>query len=149
MASLLRKSIFDTDWPAWPAWSTLRSPFDRNDGLIDMLEDTAIRVEEFELDKNFVIRAEVPGIDPDKDVDLSMSDGVLRLMVHRQKESRATDARHYRSEFRYGSFTRLLVLPAGASEDDIKATYEGGILEVRVPMNGAKAKEKRIAIAKR
>ena len=146
MSSLLRKSMFDVDWPSW---STFRSPFDRNDGLLDLMNDTAIRVEEFELDKNFVIRAEAPGIDPDKDVELSMSDGVLRLMVHRQKESRATDARHYRSEFHYGSFTRLIVLPAGASEDDIKATYEGGILEVRVPLNGAQAKEKRIHITQR
>ena len=41
------------------------------------------------------------------------------------------------------------MLPAGASEDDIKATYEGGILEVRVPMNGAQAKEKRIHITQK
>ena len=143
--SLLRKSIFDLDWPAWSS----RSPFDRMDGWVDLVNESAIRVEEFEVDKNFVIRAEVPGIDPDKDVELSMSDGVLRLMVHRQKESRSTDSKHYRSEFQYGSFTRLIVLPAGASESDIKATYENGILEVRVPMNGAQAKERRIPIAKR
>ncbi|MFZ9383886.1 MAG: Hsp20/alpha crystallin family protein, partial [Ilumatobacteraceae bacterium] len=93
--------------------------------------------------------AEAPGIDPDKDVELSVADGVLRLMVHRQKESELSDARHYRSEFNYGSFTRLVVLPAGTSDKDVKATYENGILEVKVPVNGSHAKEKRIAIEKR
>lgn len=144
--SLLKKSYIDLDWPSWMA---TRFPFDRFDGWTDMGVDAGIRVEEFEKDGKFVIRAEAPGIDPDKDVELAVSEGVLRLLVHRQKEIRAADARHYRSEFHYGSFTRLIVLPAGASEDDIKATYEGGILEVRVPMNGAQAKEKRIHITQK
>lgn len=143
--TLLRKPLFDLDWPSWAA---TRSPFERMDGWVDLVNDSMIRVEEFEKDKHFVVRAEAPGIDPDKDVELTLSDGVLRLMVHRQRESRASDARHYRSEFQYGSFTRLIVLPAGSTEDDVKATYESGILEIRVPLNGAHAKEKRIQISR-
>jgi len=143
--TLLRKPLFDLDWPSW---TVTRSPFERSDGWVDLVSDSMIRVEEFEKDKHFVIRAEVPGIDPDKDVELTLSDGVLRLMVHRQRESRAADARHYRSEFQYGSFTRLIVLPAGSTENDVKATYESGILEIQVPLNGAHAKEKRIQISR-
>lgn len=144
--TLLRKPYFDLDWPSW---MTTRAPFDRLDGWTDLMSDTHIRVEEFERDDKFVIRAEVPGIDPDKDVELSVSDGVLRLMVHRQKESKLSDARHYRSEFNYGSFTRLVVLPTGASDKDVKAAYQDGILEVTMPVNGGHAKEKRITIEKR
>lgn len=144
--SLLRKSYIDLDWPAW---MSSRFPFDRFDGWTDVSSEIGIRVEEFERDGQFVIRAEVPGIDPDKDVELALSEGVLRLMVHRQKESKASDARHYRSEFHYGSFTRLVALPAGASDSDVKATYENGILEIHVPMNGHHAQEKRIVIEKR
>ena len=144
--SLLKKSYIDLDWPSWMA---TRFPFDRFDGWTDMGVDAGIRVEEFEKDGNFVIRAEAPGIDPDKDVELAVSEGVLRLLVHRQKEIRAADARHYRSEFHYGSFTRLVALPAGASDSDVKATYEDGILEVAIPMNGVQAHEKRIAIERR
>lgn len=61
--SLLRKSYIDLDWPSWMA---TRFPFDRFDGWTDMGVDAGIRVEEFEKDGNFVIRAEAPGIDPDK-----------------------------------------------------------------------------------
>lgn len=145
MASLLRKSMFDMDWPSW---TTLRSPFDRNDGLLDMMSDTVIRVEEFELDKNFVIRAEVPGIDPDKDVELTVADGALRLKVHRARQSHNGDRNHFRSEFEYGALQRFILLPATATETDVKATYKDGILEVRLPMNGATAREHRVAIAR-
>ncbi len=144
--TLSRRPYFDLDWPSW---MTTRMPFERMDGWTDLMSDTQIRVEEFERDGKFVIRAEVPGIDPDKDVELSVSDGTLRLMVHRQKESKLSDARHYRSEFNYGSFTRLVVLPTGASDKDITATYQDGILEVTMPVNGSHAKEKRIPIEKR
>ncbi|MEN9804917.1 MAG: hypothetical protein RIS41_1764 [Actinomycetota bacterium] len=144
--TLLRKPYFDLDWPSW---MTTRMPFDRLDGWTDFGSDAHIRVEEFERDGTFVIRAEAPGIDPDQDVELSVSDGTLRLMVHRQKESKLSDARHYRSEFAYGSFTRMVVLPAGASDTDVHATYQDGILEVTMPVNGSHGKEKRIAIEKR
>ncbi|MGA1500915.1 MAG: Hsp20/alpha crystallin family protein [Ilumatobacteraceae bacterium] len=144
--SVLRKSYIDLDWPAW---MSSRLPLDRFDGWTDVASEVGIRVEEFEKNDQFVIRAEVPGIDPDKDVELALSEGVLRLMVHRQKEKTTSDARHYRSEFHYGSFTRLIALPAGASDSDVKATYHNGILEVHVPMNGHHAHEKRIAIETR
>lgn len=144
--TLLRKPYIDIDWPSW---MSTRMPFERLDGWSELMSDTHIRVEEFERDDQFVIRAEAPGIDPYKDVELSVSDGVLRLMVHRQKESKLSDARHYRSEFNYGSFTRLVVLPTGASDKDVTATYQDGILEVTMPVNGGHAKEKRIMIEKR
>ncbi len=143
--SLTRRSLFDLDWPNW---MTQLAPFERSDAWMDLLNEAAIRVEEYEFEKNYVIRAELPGIDPDKDVELSVSEGVLRLMVHRQKESRSSDTRHYRSEFRYGSLTRLVALPVGASDSDIEAKYDDGILEVHIPMNGAQAHERRIPISK-
>jgi len=143
--TLTRRSLFDLDWPTW---MNQMAPFERTDAWMDRLNEAAIRVEEFEMEKNYVIRAEVPGIDPEKDVELSVAGGVLRLMVHRQKESHGSDARHYRSEFRYGSFTRLVALPVGASEEDVKAKYDDGILEVRIPLNGSQAHERRIPISK-
>lgn len=141
--TLLRKPYLDLDWPAWMA---SRLPFERLDGWTELMTESAIRVEEFERDGRFVIRAETPGIDPDQDVELSVADGTLRLMVHRQKESKSGDTRHFRSEFQYGSFTRVVVLPAGASDKDITATYRDGILEVSMPMNGVHASPKRITI---
>lgn len=141
--STLRKSYFDLDWPGWIA---NRTPLEWMDSWNDIVNDIGLRVEEFEKDHQYVIRAEAPGIDPDKDVELTISDGTLRLMVHRQKESKVSDAQRYRSEFHYGSFTRTIALPAATTDDNIKATYVDGILEVRIPMNGAKAKQKQIPI---
>jgi len=92
-----------------------------------------LRVEEYEDDGTLIVRAELPGIDPDKDVELSVADGTLHIRARREEmtEKKGTD---YRSEFRYGSFVRDVALPAGVSVDDITASYKDGVLEIRVPM---------------
>ena len=92
-----------------------------------------MRVEEYVEGDALVVRAELPGIDPDKDVDLSVVDGVLHITANREEKSEHKEKDSYRSEFRYGSFSRNIPLPAGYSETDVKATYRDGVLEVRVP----------------
>lgn len=96
-----------------------------------------LRVEEYAEDGSLVVRAEMPGIDPDKDVEISMHDGMLHIRAQRRDVSEHTDKKEYRSEFHYGMFERTLPLPAGVAEGDVTATYKDGILEVRMP----KAKE--------
>ena len=59
-----------------------------------------LRVEEFVDDKTLVIRAEIPDIDPDKDVELSVSDDTLHIRAERQLRSERKDKDSYRSEFR-------------------------------------------------
>jgi len=98
-----------------------------------------LRVEEFVDDKTLVVRAELPDIDPDKDVDLAIVDGELRIKAERQAKAEHKDKDSYRSEFQYGSFTRIVPLPAGATETDVTATYTDGVLEVRVPVAEAVA----------
>ncbi len=101
-----------------------------------------IRVEEF-LDRGrYVVRAELPGIDPAKDVKVSYAGGVLKLEVER------TDSRKDRlhSEFHYGSFSRTLELPAGAKPDSIAASYTDGILEITVEVAEPAALAKPIPI---
>lgn len=144
--SLIRKSLFDTEWPS--LFST-RPGMMWPETLTEMLSDVSIRVKEFEEDGVHVIRAEAPGIDPEKDVDLSVSDGRLHLTVRRTKEEHSKDAKQHRDEFQYGSFTRVLSVPPTASIDKVRAHYENGILEVRVPLDGAKTKAQRIPITKK
>ena len=79
-------------------------------------------------DGHYVLRAELPGIDPDKDVDTTVRDGRLTIKAERTEKKETKG----RSEFSYGSFARSVTLPAGADEDDIKATYDKGILTVSV-----------------
>jgi HSP20 family protein len=94
-----------------------------------------IRVSEVDDHGTHVVRAELPGIDPDKDVDITVDRGLLVIRAHRREEQRSEVDGQVCSEFSYGSFTRSLPLPAGATEDDVKATYRDGILEIRFPID--------------
>ena len=107
-----------------------------------------LRVEEEIKDNVHVIRAEIPGIDPDKDVDISVSDGMLHIKAERRSESKEENEGRVRSEFRYGSFSRTLPLPKGASESDVKASYKDGILEVTVPVQQQPAERQRVAVTR-
>jgi HSP20 family protein len=107
-----------------------------------------MRVEEFVDGDALVVRAELPGIDPDRDVELTVSDGLLHLRAEREEKSEQKGKRGYRSEFRYGSFERTLQLPAGTKDEDVSASYKDGILEVRVPMPEEKVPVTKVAISR-
>ncbi len=96
-----------------------------------------MRVEEFRDGEDIVVRAELPGIDPDKDVEVTLGDGVLHIEAHREQRSERKESHGYRSEFRYGSFVRDVAVPAGTDESKVRATYADGVLEVRVPTEPA------------
>ena len=101
-----------------------------------------IRIEDFVAEGRYVVRAELPGIDPGKDAEVSVGDGSLTIKAERTEE---TKERH-RSEFRYGSFERTVRLPRGANEDDVKASYKNGVLEVSVGLARARPAERRITV---
>jgi len=108
-----------------------------------------IRVEEYREGDNLVIRAELPGIDPEKDVEITVEDGLLTIQAHRQEEKKAEGRDWLRRELRYGAFRRSLALPEGVSDADIKAAYKDGILEIRVPVPEAKKTEaRRVPVAR-
>jgi len=92
-----------------------------------------MRVEELLEDETFVIRAELPGMDPEKDVEIEVADGMLRIRAEREERTEEERGGGYRSEFRYGRFMRSVRLPEGTTDEDITASYKDGILEVRVP----------------
>jgi HSP20 family protein len=107
-----------------------------------------MRVEEFVDGQTLVVRAELPGLDPDKDVELTIADGVLHIRAERQERSEHKGQEGYRSEFRYGSLERDIPLPSGTKDDDVKASYENGILEVRVPIGVTKTSSTKVPISK-
>ncbi len=123
-------SRFGIDWPEWP----------------ELFAGDTIRVEEFRDDGELVVRAELPDIDPENDVEITLVDHALRISAERRQSEEHRDKRGYRSEFRYGSFSRTVRLPAGATEKDVKATYKDGILEVRVPLDQSSAESRKIPI---
>lgn len=101
-----------------------------------------IRVEQSIEDGHYVVRAEIPGVDPEKDVDVTVIDGMLKIHVERTEEKR--DKTH--SEFHYGRLMRSLTLPPGAMEDSAVAKYTDGILEISFKLGEAKEPGRRIAI---
>ncbi|HZK60003.1 MAG TPA: Hsp20/alpha crystallin family protein [Cryobacterium sp.] len=111
-------------------------------------ETPTLKVEEYQDGNTLVVKAEMPGIDPDKDVDISISDGMLHIQAEREEKSEHKDKSGYRSEFRYGSFTRDISLPAGCKEEDVKATYRDGVLEVRVPVPERSATASKVPVTR-
>ncbi len=96
-----------------------------------------MRVEDFVKDDSYVIRAELPGMDPDKDVEVTVADGILTIRAERREE----ETGKHRSEFHYGTFTRSVTLPASADKEHIDAVYGHGILEVTVRLADKSAEE--------
>ena len=93
----------------------------------------AFRVEEAVQDDRYVIRAELPGLDPDKDIAVTIDGRTLTIRAERRQE----DSGPCHSEFRYGALTRSVRLPAKVDASDVTARYDKGILEVSLPMRMA------------
>ncbi len=106
----------------------------------------AIRVEELVEDGQVVVRAELPGVDPEKDIDVVVDDGVLTIRARRREHSEDRTARGYRSEFHYGSLTRQVRLPRGTSAEVVSASYTDGVLEVRMPAPAPAPSARRIPV---
>ncbi len=102
------------------------------------------RVEEMARDNRYVIRAELPGLDPERDIEVTVEGRTLTIHAERRQE----DNGPYRSEFRYGSLTRLFRLPAKVDASDVTARYEKGVLEVSVPVREVQPEGTRVAIEK-
>ena len=122
-------------------------------GLIDWLESPwaglpqfiaarSFRVEEMAQDNRYMIRAELPGLDPDRDIEVTVEGRTLTIHAERRQK----DGGPYRSEFRYGSLTRLVRLPARVDARDVTASYDRGVLEVSVPMQEVEPEGIRVPI---
>jgi HSP20 family protein len=105
-----------------------------------------LRVEEMRDGDDWVVRFELPGIDPERDVELTVLDGVLHIRARREDRAEHDNDTGYRTEFRYGEFVRNVMLPPGVSERDIHATYKDGILEIRIPAGKEKPEPQKIPI---
>ena len=127
----------------FPEFSELFAGFPSLTGLRPTFDTRLMRLEDEIKDGRYEVRAEIPGVDPAKDIDITMRDGQLTIKAERS-EKKEFDGR---SEFSYGSFVRTVSLPNGADEDDVKATYDKGILTVSVAVKESKPAEKHVPIA--
>ena len=101
-------------------------------------------VDVFDKKDAVVLKAELPGMDPDA-IQIEVEDNVLTIKGERRFEETVDEERYYRVERRFGSFQRSLALPQGVKADEIGASYEDGILVVTVP-KAEEEKPKRIEV---
>jgi HSP20 family molecular chaperone IbpA len=113
---------FETDFPRYPGH--------------------VIRVEDQVTDTEYTFRAELPGLEPDKDIQVFVDSGVLTVQAERREQEHARG----RSEFRYGTLRRSVRLPANADAEHITATYDKGLLTVKVPLTEAEPAGRKIPV---
>jgi len=85
-----------------------------------------------ENDKEFIVTAELPGIDA-KDVELTISDGILSVKGEKKHEKEDKGEDYHRVERRFGSFHRSFRIPGKVESDKIDASYKDGILKILLP----------------
>jgi len=85
-----------------------------------------------ERDDEYLVKAELPGLDP-KEVDITLEGGVLTIRAEHKEEHEEKKDKYLHKERRFGSYTRSLRLPGTIKEDDIKASFDKGILEIHLP----------------
>jgi len=99
-----------------------------------------------ETDEHLVLRGDLPGMTED-DVDIEIKDNVLTVSGERKAEHEDKGEGYHRVERSFGSFSRSLNLPAGIEPERVEASFDKGVLEVRVP-KPAEAKPTRVQIGK-
>jgi HSP20 family protein len=97
-----------------------------------------------ETDEHFVLRADLPGL-TEADVSIELEDNVLTVAGERKAEREDKEEGFYRMERSFGQFRRSLTLPEGVDADKIAATFDKGVLEVRIP-KPEERKPRRVAI---
>jgi HSP20 family protein len=97
-----------------------------------------------ETKNDYVVKAELPGIDP-KDIDISITNDLITIKGEKKQEKEEKEENYHLIERSYGSFTRPVRLPGQVQSDKINATFKNGVLKVTLPKT-EEAKKKEIKI---
>jgi HSP20 family protein len=123
-----------------------RAPVRRQDGQEESMTvaEWAPLVDISEDDKEYLIKAELPGLKKD-DVHISVEKGVLTITGERKFEKEEKDRKHHRVERAYGSFVRTFIVPDDAEADRVAAQFKDGVLTIHIPKS-EQAKPKQIEV---
>ncbi|MDD2462654.1 MAG: Hsp20/alpha crystallin family protein [Desulfobulbus sp.] len=89
-------------------------------------------VDVIDRDGDLLVKAELPGVDK-KDISLTIADNVLTLEAKIEKEEKEEKEQYYRREISRGAFKRVIQLPTAVKEEEAKASFKNGILELILP----------------
>jgi len=95
-----------------------------------------------ETEKEIVIKAELPGLEPEE-IDVSLDRGVLTISGEKQAKQEQKGEHYYQIERSYGSFQRSVALPAEVDEEKIKAIFKRGVLNIVLPKTKAALEKRR------
>ena len=98
-----------------------------------------------ETDQHFVLHADLPGLS-EEDVNIEVEDRVLTVSGERKATHETAKDGYHRVERAFGSFSRSLTLPEGINPEAVEASFDRGVLEVRIP-KPEERKPRKIAIA--
>ncbi len=126
-----------TKWDKLPVFSSFQDEMNR---MLDNFfnressygADWKPVVDVAETENDIVVKAEIPGIDP-KDIDISITGDKLTLKGEKKEEKENTGKCYHRVESSYGSFKRVINLPASVDVDKVKAEGKNGLLEITLP----------------
>lgn len=93
-------------------------------------------------EKKVEVTAELPGVEA-KDVQVTFNNGNLILKGEKKSEKEESDKNYYKMERRYGSFCRVIPMPAEVQDDKAEATFKNGILKITLPKNHEACKGER------
>jgi HSP20 family protein len=137
-----------TEISEWRPLTELRHRIDQmfHDVAESGITGSSLSIDVIRRDDSIVIRADIPGIDPDE-VEIEVDDGVLTVSGEHSSEQEEKDEHYVRRERHFGSFSRSMTLPPGADPDAIEATTANGVLEVTIPVPKEKPKKVEIKAA--
>jgi len=98
-----------------------------------------------ETDKEFVLHMDAPGV-AEKDISINIEDGLLTVCGKRESSKKEENERFHRVERSVGSFSRSMALPDGVDPSKVTASFDNGVLEVRVSKPEAAARKRKISV---
>lgn len=113
-----------------------RSRFWRYRPTTPLQTEWAPAVDTYEKDGAFIVKAELPGVETD-DVQVSLDNGVLTIGGTREEEKEVKEEHYHARERFAGSFSRSFALPEGVEASSVEASFQDGVLEVKVPLPAA------------
>ncbi len=134
MSSLMR-------WDPFGNQMSLQNAIDRlfEDSFVRMPGDgmrlinaADLAIDMYETKNEVVVKAALPGVKPD-DVEITLTGDTLTIRGETKEEKEVKEKDYIRKERREGSFSRSLTLPSGLNADKAEATFENGVLQLRIP----------------
>lgn len=118
--------------------------FDRPTTTYRNAENWGLALDVIENEEGYVIKASVPGINPD-DLEITLEDNVLIIKGEVENDEEVNQEQYHLRERRYGSFSRSVKFPVLVNSDAVEASYDKGVLSLNIP-KAEEVKPKRIAI---